>query len=127
MFHVPNQYRILNGPLASSHEIGQEGAFLIPPAGQARARQRHCLQAIASDGGGWEHVSVSLRKRCPTWDEMCTVKALFWDPEDTVVQYHPPASTYIDQHPYCLHLWRQPETTVPLPPSWMVGFKELNP
>ena len=30
---------------------------------------------------GWEHVSVSLADRCPTWREMAWVKDLFWMPE----------------------------------------------
>lgn len=36
------------------------------------------MAIIASWAGGWEHVSVSLRNRCPTWDEMCLVKDIFW-------------------------------------------------
>ena len=56
------------------------------------------LNIIASDGaewpyGGmaWEHVSVSRPDRCPTWDETCAVKRLFWDDEECVLQFHPPA------------------------------------
>jgi len=120
MIHVPNQYRIRAGELGSSDDVGQEGAFLVPPPGRKRVRPRNCLLVIASNAGGWEHVSVSLRKRSPIWDEMCYIKALFWAPEDTVQQLHPPQSTYINNHPYCLHLWRPTETTVPLPPTWMV-------
>ena len=72
---------------------------------------------------GWEHVSVSRRDRCPTWDEMCLVKALFWDEEDCVIQYHPPRSEYVNNHPNCLHLWRPIGVSLPMPPSIMVGFK----
>ena len=54
-----------------------------------------------------EHVSVSLRRRCPTWDEMCMVKDIFWADEECVVQFHPPKSKYVNFHPYCLHLWRK--------------------
>lgn len=68
---------------------------------------RKPLFCQASDGGGWEHVSVSTIERCPTWDEMCKVKSLFWDDDDLVVQYHPPASEYVNNHPYTLHLWRK--------------------
>ena len=49
---------------------------------------------IASSNGGWEHVSVSPgnhnRKSCPAWDEMCAIKDMFFDAEETVVQFHPP-------------------------------------
>lgn len=48
---------------------------------------------IASNGGGWEHVSVSpfskKRTTCPTWEEMCIVKDMFFEPEELVVQYPP--------------------------------------
>ena len=33
-------------------------------------------------------------------------KALFWDEDDCVIQYHPPRSEYVNNHQNCLHLWR---------------------
>lgn len=78
---------------------------------------------IASDGEGWEHVSVSLnKKRCPTWDEMCLVKKMFWDDSDCVVQFHPPKSDYVNNHKFCLHLWRKSDGEMNRPPKWMVGL-----
>jgi len=59
------------------------------------------------DGKYWEHVSVALPRRCPTWDEMCMVKDIFWGEEECVIQFHPPKSQYVDLHPYCLHLWKE--------------------
>lgn len=82
------------------------------------------LTIMSSDGTEecpWEHVSVSNINRCPTWEEMCWVKDLFWEPEETVIQYHPPESTYINQHPHCLHLWKPIGVELPLPPMWAVG------
>lgn len=73
---------------------------------------------------GWEHVSVSRRDRCPTWDEMCLVKSIFWDEDDCVIQYHPPRSEYVNNHPNCLHLWRPIGVSLAMPPSIMVGFKD---
>lgn len=81
------------------------------------------LFVMASNGRGWEHVSVSKRKSTPTWDEMCAVKDLFFDAEETVVQYHPPKSEYVNQHPYCLHLWRPTGKDIPRPPAIFVGLK----
>lgn len=87
------------------------------------------FQVIASNGYGWDHVSVILRDvgtadtvRCPTWEEMCFVKSLFWDEEEEVVQYHPRKSEYKDTHPHCLHLWRPNGilTQLPRPPVIMV-------
>lgn len=115
MLHVPNKYRLRVGEMGSDASAGNNGAFLIPNSpGQPP------LRVIASDDGGWEHVSVSLPNRCPTWDEMCKVKALFWDEEDCVVQFHPPKSDYVNLHPYCLHLWRPVDASLPQPDRALV-------
>lgn len=84
------------------------------------------IMVIASFGEGWEHVSVSLSYRCPTWDEMCMIKDFFWGEEDTVVQYHPAKSEYINCHPYCLHLWRPINEETPHPPKGLVGWWPEN-
>lgn len=72
----------------------------------------------------WDHVSVSLPSRCPTWEEMCRVKELFWGQEECVVQYHPPKSDYVSNHRFCLHLWRWVGGEMPRPPSIFVGTKD---
>lgn len=122
MFHVPNQYRIRSGPFGSDASAGNNGAFFVP-----LRPGRMPLKIIASDGAGWEHVSVSLPDRCPTWEEMARVKAMFWDADDCVVQFHPPASEYVNNHPYCLHLWRSTRHSFPMPDSLLVGYKGLTP
>lgn len=82
------------------------------------------FKCIASNSGGWDHVSVSpwsdKRKCCPTWDEMCAIKDLFFGQDERVVQYHPPKSEYVNNHPYCLHLWRPITADMPFPPSIFV-------
>lgn len=70
---------------------------------------------------GWEHVSVSLEKRCPTWDEMCFVKDRFWTAEECVVQFHPPKSQHVNYHEYCLHLWKPLNHELIVPPQILVG------
>ena len=70
---------------------------------------------------GWEHVSVSLENRAPTWDEMCLVKNLFWDATECVVQYHPSQADYVNHHPYCLHLWKPLRRPLPRPPTVLIG------
>lgn len=69
----------------------------------------------------FEHVSVSLAHRTPTWEEMCIVKDLFWDTEDTVVQFHPPKSEYVNLSKNCLHLWRWTRGNFPRPSKYEVG------
>jgi hypothetical protein len=73
---------------------------------------------------GWEHVSVSLSDRAPTWEEMCIVKDLFWDADECVVQYHPRKTDYVNHHPHCLHLWKPTRKRLPTPPTILVGPKE---
>lgn len=75
---------------------------------------------VFSWGQGWEHVSVSYSNRCPTWEEMCRVKEIFWYDSECAVQYHPPKSEYINNHPYCLHLWRKCSADFELPPKEFV-------
>jgi hypothetical protein len=125
-FHVPNKYRVRTGPFATNDDAIGCGVFFVPlKAGSPP------LRCMAHDGiieaghdaslGGWEHVSVSLPNRCPTWAEMDRVKGLFWDDEDTVLQLHPPRRLWVNLHPYCLHLWRPIYATIPLPPTMLVG------
>lgn len=77
---------------------------------------------IASWGEGWDHVSMATQYRCPTWEDMCWLKDQFFEAEETVIQFHPPKSQYVNCHPFCLHLWRPQGHTVELPPAWMVGL-----
>lgn len=118
------RWRIREGPMAST--TGDDyGAFWMPgPCGRD-------LTIIASSGDGelgieWEHVSVSARKYCPNWVEMCFVKDLFWDPEDVVMQLHPAKSRWISNHATCLHMWRPLKESIPLPPDITVGNKDLG-
>lgn len=141
-FHVPNQYRIRSGQLGSEDSFGNNGAFFVPnrargPRGLSiRDATSVPLRVIASDGlpdtgdvtdlAGWEHVSVSLPMRCPTWSEMAYIKSLFWDAQDCVVQFHPPESEYVNNHPFCLHMWRPLRLEIPLPPSILVGYRDIG-
>lgn len=67
---------------------------------------------------GWEHVSVhKLRgnetKMIPSWEDMCYVKNLFFEQDETVIQIHPPKSDYVNTHEFTLHLWRHPAFKLP--------------
>lgn len=92
----------------------QHGAFFPIIHGQE-------WNVIASSGLGWEHVSVSSPRRTPPWEIMAAIKDLFWEPEEAVMQLHPPASTYVNHHPHCLHLWRPLDASIPLPDPILVG------
>ncbi|MGI6612601.1 MAG: DUF7694 domain-containing protein [Candidatus Nanosyncoccaceae bacterium] len=78
----------------------------------------------ASWGYGWDHVSASFEDRTPTWEEMAEIKAMFFRDDETVVQFHPKRSEYVNTHPYCLHIWRNQCCEHELPPWWLTGIKE---
>ena len=120
MFHVPENLRSKEKhPLYPTSGEGNNGIFKVPLG--KKHNNPLVARCIASDGEGWEHVSVSLnRKRCPTWDEMCMLKILFWDEDDCVIQYHPPGPVYVNDHEFVLHMWRPTDQEIPMPPSWMV-------
>jgi hypothetical protein len=79
------------------------------------------MKIVFSNGLDWEHVSVSVIDRCPTWEEMEEVTRRFWAPEDTVMQLHVPVADHKNCHPYFLHLWRPMTAAIPRPPSIMVA------
>lgn len=126
MKKAPEQFR-LKPPhkMGSTESYGNNGVFVVPIKGNSNMM----AICICSDGEGWEHVSVhvdhktSKTKRCPTWEEMCQIKDLFWDDTETVIQYHPPATEYVNNHKYCLHLWKPIGIEIPLPPSILVGIR----
>ena len=118
--------RIREGLQGSTSDWGFNGAFIVHgPCGEYL---RIIISAGAADdtvSHGWQHVSVSTRRRPPNWQEMCFVKNLCWDEEELVLQFHPPRSQYVNNHRFVLHMWKAPYD-VPLPPSILVGYKELG-
>lgn len=115
MLRVPEKYRVTTGIMGSDSSYGNVGAFYVPIDDEL-------FVVIASNEKNWEHVSISLKDRCPTWDEMCKIKDMFWDDEDAVYQIHPPKSEYVNLHPNCLHLWRSINEKMPRPPKYLVGL-----
>src|SRR6266853_2919788 len=102
----PERFRWANAPAPYNTAPGNPFGFFMIPGRNANGRG---LKVLAVDGeeNGWEHVSVSIEdsKKCPSWEEMCIVKRLFWPPEACVVQFHPAEADYINRHPGVLHLW----------------------
>lgn len=133
----PEQFRLTHGlalkrslnPLIGSDEgYGRNGMFLVP-------FRTVILRCMISDGAigveqgmdaaltDWEHVSVSLPNRCPTWEEMCFAKDLFFTKDEVCVQFHPREEDYVNNHPFCLHIWRHKTAIFPAPPDILVGDK----
>lgn len=121
---MPEQYRQTTptNPMFATTSGQPFGLFQIP---SHRAPDGHALKIIACDGEetGWEHVSVSFverSKKCPSWNDMCFVKNLFWADDACVVQFHPASKDYISLHHGCLHLWRSTLEKFPMPPKILV-------
>jgi hypothetical protein len=124
-----NAYRIRTGKFGTNAQDGMNGAFNVPVFGRT-------AQCIVSDGvhpvhkapegmAKWEHVSLTIkvgkkRTRIPNWNEMCFIKNMFWEPHETVVQFHPPESDYVNIHDHVLHLWRPLDYDIKLPPQLFV-------
>lgn len=119
-----SEARIRWGEFASGDSAGFNGAFTFTFPGEARK-----VFCIASDGLGWQHVSVSFAPnslKTPSYAIMEAVKQIFWGDDVWVLQFHPPAAEYVNNHPGCLHLWRPTEQEFPVPQSILVGLKELG-
>lgn len=108
-------------PAGLAQKFGDEfGWFEMPSkAGGPKLRMQVSPAYLEYE---FEHVSVSLAHRCPTWEEMCKVKDLFWDAEDVVVQFHPAKSDYVNLAKTCLHLWRWTKGIFPQPNKIEVGI-----
>jgi len=111
--------RVRVGYYASDASYGTCGAFRIQgPCGAELLILAG--EASLEEAKNWEHVSVSIERRCPNWTEMCFVKDLFWDEDELVIQFHPPKAKNINNHPHCLHLWKCRDGHVRLPPALLV-------
>jgi len=111
--------------MRSPQEIARSPDLLVTMGGEDggafKVRYgRQWLKVIASWGRGWDHVSVSLDHRSPTWAEMEHVKRLFFRPDEVAMQLHVAESDHINLHPNCLHLWRSQNESIPLPPKELV-------
>lgn len=114
---ILNQYRVKQGKWATK-DNDDFGLFFIK-----YPKHKNLLKVICAPmNEEWQHVSVSLKKRVPTWEEMNFIKDLFWKEDDCVVQFHPPKEDYVNNCEYCLHLWRWTKETFPRPPKHLVGI-----
>lgn len=104
----------LKAPRLKAVELGDDGGIF---------KWRHNgknFTIVASFGGGWDHVSVDASGLIPSWEDMAAIKDMFFEPEETVIEYHPAKSQYVNLAQDTLHLWRPQDEQIPVPPIWMV-------
>lgn len=110
--HHLDEYRV---PLMGEYGDRYNGAFRMKIKGEE-------YTIIASNGNGWEHVSISHKHKIPSWKTMCLLKEMFFHDDEVVMQLHPKKSEYINNHPNCLHLWKPLNEAIPTPPKHFVGI-----
>ena len=96
------------------------GGFTIEPKTNKR------LNFKFTKANDWEHLSVSMPNKCPSWEQMCFMKEQFWEDNEACVEYHPKKEDYVNNHNYCLHIWRPYNVELPIPPSIMVGIRNTD-
>lgn len=55
---------------------------------------------------------------------MCFIKDTFWNKDECCIEYHPAKKDYVNNHEYCLHIWKPINLEIPMPPSIMIGLKK---
>lgn len=113
-----DKYRRVDWEMSIAGQPGNSviGCFVIPSP--VDHKPLHC---VVSGVMGWDHVSVTHKKRIPNWTEMEYIKRMFFKDDETAMQVHVPPSEHINCHPRCLHLWRPHFQTIPKPPAEWVG------
>jgi hypothetical protein len=117
--HLLDAYRVTDSAIRERFGgVGDHGcgAFRVPSD-----VDRMELLVVASDGSGWDHVSVSRYDRIPTWPEMEQIKRLFFKDDETAMQLHVPPADHVSCCKFCLHLWRPQNEAIPRPSAAMVG------
>jgi hypothetical protein len=98
-----------------------KGGVVICIESDGIAFQVRDLRCIASNGGGWDHLSVSRPDRIPNWDQMESMRKIVFARDEYAYQLGVPDRDHINFHPRCLHWWRPQDREIPVPPKWMVG------
>lgn len=65
----------------------------------------------------WLHLSVSRKRRMPLWHDLLLARDELFGPERLFVQLVPPASAWLNMHPFCMHLFSR--VTGPTVPDWL--------
>jgi hypothetical protein len=101
------------------HWIFELLPLVLPASWTIHERKRdgiHYVQSISGlslivsgdtewDGRRWIHMSIACPWRMPTWMELVAAKEMVIGRDAYAVQVIPPRNEYVNQHPYCLHLF----------------------
>lgn len=76
------------------------------PVPHGRMFQSGPLRIIVSIDVGLVHFSISCPDRYPTWDEIRDARYALLPNDLTMAMLLPPIEEYVNQHPFCFHLWQ---------------------
>jgi len=66
-----------------------------------------CISVLIElDNKPWLHVSISRRDRIPSYEELVFAKETLIGKSKKAIQVFPADEEHVNQHPFCLHLWR---------------------
>lgn len=63
-----------------------------------------CKVIVAQEMGLW-HMSISCKKRLPTWEELRDARYKYLPADITVAMLLPPKEEWVNAHSFCFHLW----------------------
>lgn len=63
-----------------------------------------CTVIVSIDEGRW-HCSIAHPRRMPTWDEVRAARTRYTPDQVPMALVLPSAECYVNEHPYCLHVW----------------------
>jgi hypothetical protein len=72
-----------------------------------KKKQMRVISSVARYGDGklWFHVSISHRKRMPTYDDLVYLKRHWIGDDRKAIMVLPEISKHVNIHEYCLHLY----------------------
>ena len=105
-----NRWRIKTGSYGSTEVDGFNGAFLVPLEGEL-------WHVIIADGMGFKHLSITnaQKRMLPNWTVLSRVKDAYCGDDEWAVLYFPAKDDYINDHPFCHHLWTPLNEPLPKP------------
>ncbi|HEX2101953.1 MAG TPA: hypothetical protein VHF69_14870, partial [Candidatus Synoicihabitans sp.] len=112
-------------PLPAGWRVVAQGEDGFAATNEARKLRVIVSDALEQDGRRWRHLSCSLEKRVPNYEELCLVKRIFIGDEREAYAVFPRKSHHVNIHPNCLHLWCPLDG--PVLPDFSLGGISIKP
>lgn len=119
----PTFYALSDAPLDTGAALAYRGASIgyvggslsyplhvweVKVRGSAPAMRVMADYKFSASHGPMLHVSMSYPRHMPSWKEIKAVRESFFFNDEVVAQVLPPRAEWINDHPFCHHLWSLP-------------------